>query len=141
MQQYQINASAIASEDFGDEVIIVNMAQGNYYSLRDTGAFIWQGVAANLSTTALTDRLTTHYAIGEAEAPGIIDAFLKQLATESLLLPADPPASNSTEPVPAVGEKRPFVVPLLEVFTDMQDLLLVDPIHDVNADTGWPAKK
>jgi hypothetical protein len=26
---------------------------------------------------------------------------------------------------------------MLEVFTDMEDLLLLDPIHDVG-DAGWP---
>jgi hypothetical protein len=33
-----------------------------------------------------------------------------------------------------------FTRPVLTKFTDMQDLLLLDPIHDVNS-SGWPAKK
>jgi hypothetical protein len=34
----------------------------------------------------------------------------------------------------------PFTPPALTKFTDMQDLLLLDPIHDVGSG-GWPAKK
>ena len=33
-----------------------------------------------------------------------------------------------------------FYEPLLECYTDMQDLLLFDPIHDVDTQVGWPKK-
>ena len=32
---------------------------------------------------------------------------------------------------------RPYESPCLESYTDMEDLLLLDPIHDVGK-TGWP---
>ena len=47
---------------------------------------------------------------------------------------------RSIEPRDAPGEaseKRPYVPPQIERFTDMQELLLLDPIHEVD-DTGWP---
>jgi hypothetical protein len=31
-------------------------------------------------------------------------------------------------------------VPLLRKYTDMRDLLLLDPIHDVD-EQGWPVRK
>jgi len=34
-----------------------------------------------------------------------------------------------------------FAPPVLEVYTDMQDLLLLDPIHDVDETVGWPSPK
>jgi hypothetical protein len=37
-------------------------------------------------------------------------------------------------------ERPPFTPPVLEVFADMRDLLLLDPIHDV-AEVGWPTAK
>ncbi len=36
--------------------------------------------------------------------------------------------------------KTPFQIPVLDVYSDMQDLLLLDPIHDVD-ETGWPTPK
>jgi hypothetical protein len=30
--------------------------------------------------------------------------------------------------------------PVLEPFGDMQDLLLLDPVHEVDEDAGWPTK-
>ncbi len=36
------------------------------------------------------------------------------------------------------GERNgDYVAPVLESFTDMQDLILLDPIHEVDA-AGWP---
>jgi hypothetical protein len=34
-----------------------------------------------------------------------------------------------------------FTQPVLEVYTDMQDLLLLDPIHEVDEEAGWPSPK
>jgi hypothetical protein len=35
------------------------------------------------------------------------------------------------------GEPAAFEPPLLEKFTDMEDLLLLDPVHEVDG-RGWP---
>jgi hypothetical protein len=51
-------------------------------------------------------------------------------------MPYVPP---SPEPVPQT-EKKHFVAPCLHKYTDMQELLLIDPIHDVD-DYGWPIIK
>ena len=34
-------------------------------------------------------------------------------------------------------ERVPYVPPVLEKFTDMQDLILLDPVHEVS-ERGWP---
>ena len=141
MQQYQINTSAIASEDFGDEVIIVNLARGNYYSLRGSGAFVWQGLQTNCPADALAARLVARYTVEEVDAQNALALFLTQLADESLISPVGELPASATPAEGVEGGKQPFLAPMLEVFTDMQDLILLDPIHDVNAETGWPAKK
>ncbi len=37
----------------------------------------------------------------------------------------------------SAGDRPAFEAPVLESYSDMQDLLLLDPIHDVD-DAGWP---
>jgi|TARA_B110000503_G_C6958738_1_gene334107 hypothetical protein len=50
----------------------------------------------------------------------------------------------SMEPSPAISatesaiEKKPFNKFEMTAHTDVQDLLLLDPFHDVD-DSGWPA--
>ena len=38
-----------------------------------------------------------------------------------------------------IGARQPWSAPVLETFTDMQDLILLDPVHEVEPTRGWPA--
>jgi hypothetical protein len=46
------------------------------------------------------------------------------------------PAADSTEV--NSGVRPTFESPTLAKFTDMEDLLLLDPVHEVSPDQGWP---
>jgi hypothetical protein len=48
-----------------------------------------------------------------------------------------PAAGRNGAEVPSPASRRPFDEPLVERFTDMQNLLLLDPIHEVTEE-GWP---
>jgi hypothetical protein len=64
------------------------------------------------------------------------------LHRENLIVPCDgtdqrpEPATNGDRATP----RRRFQAPRFEKHTDMQDLILLDPVHEV-ADTGWPHAK
>jgi hypothetical protein len=49
------------------------------------------------------------------------------------------PAASPLE-LPA-SEMREFQPPVLESYSDMQDILLLDPIHEVDDKAGWPNPK
>jgi hypothetical protein len=53
---------------------------------------------------------------------------------------AAPGSSRNGQPLPADVLPAAFVAPVLHKHTDMQDLLLLDPIHEVD-ETGWPSVK
>jgi len=57
---------------------------------------------------------------------------------QELVVVADPAAPSSPLPPPTpTGEA--FRPPTVAVYSDMEDLLLLDPIHDVD-ETGWPVR-
>jgi len=35
MQIFEINTNGVAAESFGNEVVLINLLRGNYYSFRD----------------------------------------------------------------------------------------------------------
>jgi hypothetical protein len=41
-------------------------------------------------------------------------------------------------PTPPSAPKERFEEPALEGFTDLEDLLLLDPVHEVEPSRGWP---
>ena len=71
------------------------------------------------------------------------DEYLKILREEELIEEATHEAPASTvcaAPVSSGGPRQPFRPPVLERHSDMQDLLVLDPIHDVG-EMGWPNPK
>jgi hypothetical protein len=63
-----------------------------------------------------------------------LDAFMDRLVQENLVMRVSgAPASSAALPK---GEIR-FELPAMEKYGDMQDLLLSDPIHEVD-EAGWP---
>jgi len=62
--------------------------------------------------------------------------LVNELLAVDLIRPASAQAGNAP-----IGEMIPVTIayapPVLETFSDMQDLLLLDPIHEVD-DAGWP---
>jgi hypothetical protein len=61
--------------------------------------------------------------------------FVTELIAEGLVVEASD-RERGELPALDVGDGR-LDVPLIEKFTDMEDLLLLDPVHDVDA-RGWP---
>jgi hypothetical protein len=68
---------------------------------------------------------------------------VEELLAEDLLVAGAPPSApaNSEGVESAVASGVAFVEPVLHKYTDMQEFMLVDPIHDVEADVGWPHVK
>ena len=73
-------------------------------------------------------------------AAGIQQLFA-DLQAEQLIVADEATSVNGdmfTMSEAADGRSRlPFAAPVLHKYTDMEDLLLLDPIHDVD-ESGWP---
>lgn len=134
--QYRLSPSAnISARSFGDEVIAANFVKGVYYSLLGSAAQIWEGLVAGVplerviaEVAALSDADQTEFA---AAAKTLIDALIE----EKLIVPGEKPEQAPWTPVAAA--EGLYALPALERFTDMEDLLLLDPVHDVE-EMGWP---
>jgi len=135
----QPNKPNVVSEQFEGEIILVNLINGNYYSLRDAGARIWKLIEMKRSKADILEGVRCMYSLHEESMPSI-SQFLEQLAGEQLvkILPADDAQSEPLDQEPV--DPATFEPPILETYSDMQDLLLLDPIHDVDEESGWPEK-
>lgn len=136
---FRPNTPAVVNEFFDNEVILVNMTRGHYYSLRDAAATLWQGICAGLAVPELAGLLTDTFTVSQQEAETDVATFLNTAQEQGLLVATDQPVVLC--PLPPAGAKRPYHSPQLEVYTDMEDLLGLDPIHDVDPQQGWPVAK
>ncbi len=114
---YAINSKTAISETLENETIVINIETGSYYSMNQDGTALWA-------------------AIGNGKAIPLgnstISAFVATLLSEGLI--------RETEQAGDLADEAVFQAPAVEIYTDMQEMILTDPIHDVDA-MGWPKRK
>ena len=147
LARFKVNAPDVVSETIDGESVIINLSTGSYYSLNQAGADIWNLIEANASLPALIGQLTQRYTANPDEIESAVLQLVEQLQKEGLIVPVLLEAAdteldgNELAQATPVAEKLNFEIPVLQTYTDMQDLLLLDPIHEVEEDAGWPSKK
>jgi hypothetical protein len=130
--RFEVCEPQVVHETIDGEVVAIHLETGAYYSLRDSAAVIWAGVERAASVDDVVAAVEAAFD-GEGIAAQT-QGFLGELEREGLIRPAARPH----EAIPAnSGPLRPFAAPVLERYDDMEDLLLLDPVHDVDAQ-GWP---
>lgn len=138
MRRFGIRSPLVIHETVDDEVVIVNLQTGNYYSLVGTGARIWALLESTATVSELAADIAARFDGAGEQLEETVQGFVDELEREGLIVPADvePPGPRPRAvPVTAGGA---FEAPVLEKFTDMQELVLLDPVHEVEEDKGWP---
>lgn len=137
--RYRLNTPHIAHETIDNETIIIDFDSGAYYSLQGVAFHIWTLVQQGHSLDAIVAHIHAHYLGQEAEMDQSVRAFVDSLLTNGLIIESEAGQDSADAPTPQAvdTEPTPFVAPVLEQYTDMQDLLLLDPIHEVD-EQGWP---
>jgi hypothetical protein len=132
---YRINAPQVITETIEGEAIMINLGTGNYYSVGGCGAEVCSWLEDGANVAAIAAALAQRY---EADPELIDDAvarLIRELEQEELIVPT---SENGGSPIAeASSERRPFEPPRVEKYTDMQDLVLLDPVHEVG-ERGWP---
>lgn len=140
---YKVSGPNIIHEAFEDEVILLNMNNGNYYSLAEVGADVWNLIQAGLTTTDILVAIGKRYDGDIPEIASTVNQFITQLQQENLIVEENQESLDNQQGIDALGAikpeavRRPFQAPTLQKFSDMREMLLLDPIHEVD-ETGWP---
>jgi hypothetical protein len=136
MKSFEQNEPAVVSETIDGEAVVINLERGVYFSIRGTGLAIWTDLLAGMEIDDVAKRLAGTYGSAGPSVAADARRFLDRLVEEGLIREraaavATPPAAAA---IAAGGAYEP---PTLEKYTDMEALLLLDPIHDVD-EAGWP---
>lgn len=143
-ETYVVDNPNVMHETMDDEVIVVDLDTGAYFSFDGAGALIWALLAGGTHTREsilafIADRFDL--AVGTIEAE--VGRFLDRLLDEKLVRLGEPEAAGRKgSPGAPLGDVDliAYAPPVLNKFTDLQALLLVDPIHEVG-DAGWPSRR
>jgi hypothetical protein len=119
----------VIHETFDDEAVVVNLRSGAYFSVRGSALGLWERIRSGATSTELLDP-----ASGGARDVTIL---LDVLRIEGLI-----EGAPGSRPPHVNGDLAERLAPTVfagafEKFTDVEGLLMLDPIHDVGAE-GWP---
>jgi hypothetical protein len=137
MKSFELNEPAVVSETIDGEAVVINLERGIYFSIRGTGLAIWTDLLSGLDVDEVAKRLAASYGSAGSNIADDARGFLDRLLQEGLLRARSATPDASASPDAAVSTGVAYEPPVLEKYTDMEALLLLDPIHDVD-ESGWP---
>jgi hypothetical protein len=120
-ETWVVNADVVA-EKFDSEIILIDIAKGLYFSLRGSAVPLWDALAVPRKWCALLDMF------GADAQPAAVLGMLEEYGL--IVQTVDDPDPQAL----AVYATTPIV----EVFSDLSELITIDPVHEVDAATGWP---
>ena len=137
----RVNAPAVVAEVIDGEAVIMDLASGHYFSTQGVGSDIWRAIEGGASRSDIVRSLVSAYDVEPHVAGSAVTSFVEELVLRKLVIESNGEPPHAT-PVEAAGSgsRLPFTPPVLNSYTDMEELLLLDPIHDVD-ETGWPMPK
>ena len=122
-EHFKLAGPDIVHENFGGEIVVLNLISGQYFGLNGSGATVWQSVVAGYSVADIAQ--------DGLHARAVVD-FVEKLQHFDLIVP-------DSKTAPAEARIAPITeVPTIEVYDDLADLIVADPIHDVDEKMGWP---
>jgi hypothetical protein len=139
VDRFEVSRPEVVGSVVDGEVVAINLDTGSYYNISGAGTAVWVAVERAASAQEVAARLAHRFDVPVDEIGTSVTRFMEELLAEGLIRPAEPDAPGadpSASDLPPDGPAA-FSPPVLEKFTDMEDLLLVDPVHDVS-ERGWP---
>jgi len=134
---YAVASADIVSEDFDGEFVVLDLGSGKYYSMDAAASALWRAITAGVSMQALADAVEGTAGI----TTQAIHDYAERLVAYGCLVRSDVPGSTPLDPATIHALKASADPPKVEMFSDLADLIMADPIHDVEEAEGWPVRK
>lgn len=82
-----IPASSVAVRKVGDETVIVDLDDEQYYSLNETGTVVWAALSSGGTTADAAEELTEQFDVSPEQAACDAEELVELLVESGLLLP------------------------------------------------------
>ncbi len=144
-KQLKVNEPHVVHETIDGETILLDLRKGLYYSLNDSASALWDYIQLTSDPGAAIKLLAKEGRGDNEKIAAAVNQFLCELLEEELLVAGKETGPVSETEMNSAAEilksfAADFSPPAMRKYTDMQDLLLLDPIHDVEQE-GWPEPK
>jgi hypothetical protein len=116
----------VVFEEFDGDLVVLDLSTGRYFGFNQTATLLWRAL---IDGAAPADIVTA-----APDLPGVAE-FVEKLVGHGLLIASDAVAQQGWASE-ALAQSN--TAPTVDLYDDLADLILSDPIHDVDAESGWP---
>lgn len=128
---FELPHPRVIHETLDNDTLIINLDSGYYYSLNPSGSFVWNLLLKQFALKDIATRIAGMLGVEIAIVSDDVAKFVSLLMEEELLSVSQQNAETISED--AIGEIRKcenYQAPSFSKYTDMEALLLADPIHE-----------
>ncbi|MDQ6888009.1 MAG: PqqD family protein [Gemmatimonadota bacterium] len=131
------NGAECASKVMDGEAVIINLTNGTYYSMPDVGGAIWQMIGEERTLAEIVDGIVGRYDVARDQAERDARRLVDELVVSRLAV-ATAGAGDAPPPrtIPA-SARLPYAAPELTSYSDMADLVALDPPMPQLDDIVW----
>ena len=125
---YTVAGPDIVFERFGGDLVVLDIATGRYFGFNPTAARIWEALMAGAIPSNIAELGFDAASLG---------GFVVKLLDYKLIMSATLSSSSVPDQL-RDSLAADLSAPTFEVYEDLADLIMADPIHDVDEQQGWP---
>ena len=131
---YKLNESKMFADVTNNIAIIINSETGIYYGINNCGSIIFQAIIDGCSVQSIIENLKKMENC-PADIEQKLKAFTDELLQKEIIIEGE-----QSSKIPAFDEtviKQDKFEMKVSEYADAQEMLLADPIHDVDEKEGW----
>ena len=117
--------------------IVINSETGIYYGMNTLGSAVLENIINGASLENILKALKAMPNV-PADMETKLNAFVDELKAKELVIEGGEGSAEANISAEAVADGFDLSV---DEYSDAQELLLADPIHEVKEDTGWTPEK
>jgi hypothetical protein len=129
MTNYVLNDSKMFADITDGMAIVINGETGVYYGMNEQGTLVFENI---IEGAKIEDIIA---ALNVDDAASKVNDFVASLVEKEILLAGE--ESSKEVKLTLEGDLELTV----DEYSDAQELLLADPIHEVKEDSGWTPEK
>lgn len=131
------NEAEVAAKVMDGEAIMINLSNGMYYSMDGVGGLVWDLIAERRSLDEIAAAIGRRYDVAPTRARADLDRLAGELLDEKLVFISEDEGPAGHQQASEQASKRSYEPPQLNKYSDMGDLLALDPPMPGLSDIPW----
>jgi len=135
---YKLNEEKMFFDVTENQAIVIDFTSGIYYGTSSLGSVVLERLLKGNAPEAILRALRGLEGCPETMEAELA-AFIEKLKASEILIPGETQEGGGETVSPeALADGFGLTV---DAFTEVQDLILADPIHEVDVEQEWPVMK